>query len=108
MPIVKPGIVSGTNSDLNENKKNLKSQENIEPSAITPKQCAAARALLGWTQRQLAEAAGVNETTVIFFESGKRNPIPATMKAMLRALQDGGILFIPPNGGGPGVRQRDP
>jgi DNA-binding XRE family transcriptional regulator len=108
MPDGKPGIVGATTFSVHEINKNLKSQENIDPSRITPKQCAAARALLGWTQRQLAEVASVNETTVILFESGKRNPIPATMKAMIRALQEGGIVFIPPNGGGPGVRQRDP
>jgi predicted transcriptional regulator len=76
--------------------------------SMTPKQCAAARALVGWTQRDLAEAAGVNQATVVLFEGGKSKPIRSTLRSMRVALERAGVVFIEANGGGPGVRQRVP
>lgn len=77
-------------------------------SVPSPRQCKAARALLGWTQRQLAAAAGVAAPTVATFESGSSVPMPQNLQAIRRALEEGGIEFIPINGGGPGVRLKDP
>jgi hypothetical protein len=68
----------------------------------------AARALLRWEQRQLAEASSVSISTVKRLES-QPGPITAnavTVAALRRALEEGGVDFIPANGGGPGVRLR--
>ena len=58
---------------------------------MTPAQCAAARALLGWSQAQLADNAGVSRQTVVGFESGRRNPNQASMDGMLAALIGSGM-----------------
>ncbi|WP_072746621.1 helix-turn-helix domain-containing protein [Oceanicella actignis] len=71
------------------------------------KQVAAARALVGWTQGDLAKAAGVSDTTVKRAEGTAT--IPASERALERiraALEAAGVEFIEPNGGGPGVRLR--
>jgi transcriptional regulator with XRE-family HTH domain len=52
-----------------------------------------ARAGLGWSLKRLAEAAGVGLATVARFEGGKARPIPATLAAMRRALEDAGAEF---------------
>ncbi|MCG8505444.1 MAG: helix-turn-helix domain-containing protein [Sphingomonadales bacterium] len=74
---------------------------------ISPKQSKAARALLGWTQGQLAETAGVGISTVRDFELGQRKPIARNRAAILNAFEAAGIEFISPNGGGPGVRLQE-
>jgi transcriptional regulator with XRE-family HTH domain len=71
---------------------------------ITPAQCRAARALLDWSQQQLADAARVGVVTVRQLESGASRPRRATLDVMRRALDKAGIEFIAENGGGPGVR----
>ena len=75
---------------------------------LAAKQCKAGRALLGWSQRDLAAAASVHHRTVLDFENGARRPIDATLNAMRRAMEDAGVVFIPANGGGQGVRLREP
>jgi hypothetical protein len=72
--------------------------------SITPEQCRAARALLGWSALELAEHANVGYSTVADFERGARSPLPESLTAMRTALERGGVLFIPGNGEGPGVR----
>ncbi|MFT6675923.1 MAG: transcriptional regulator with XRE-family HTH domain [Sulfitobacter sp.] len=71
-------------------------------------QCRAARAILGITQQDLADASNVNKRTIMDFESGKRTPVPATITTLRLALESAGAVFIPENGGGAGVRLRDP
>ena len=75
---------------------------------ITPAQCRAARALLSMSQGELADLSKVSLRTVVNFEGEKREPIPATLDAVERALTARGILFIPENGGGAGVRLAKP
>jgi transcriptional regulator with XRE-family HTH domain len=75
---------------------------------MTPPQSRAARALLGWSQEELAAAAHVSVGTIRNFESGKSVPMYNTLAGMQRALEDAGILFITENGDGPGVRLRKP
>lgn len=74
---------------------------------ITSGQCRAARAFLGWTREQLAEASSVSKMTLADFETGKRNPYDRTLADIRAALEAAGIQFIPANGGGPGVRLRE-
>jgi transcriptional regulator with XRE-family HTH domain len=75
---------------------------------INPRQCRGARALLGITQQQLADRAGVSKRTVIEFEGGVRDPLVSTTRNLQLALEHEGIEFLFGNGGGSGVRFRDP
>ena len=71
---------------------------------ITGPQCRAARALLNMTQDDLSTLSRVSKRTIANFEQEERQAVPATLDAIRRALEAGGIEFIPENGGGAGVR----
>lgn len=60
---------------------------------ISVGQCRAARALLGWTIAELAEAAGVSTMTVNRFESGTAINA-ASSTALERAILDAGVILI--------------
>jgi transcriptional regulator with XRE-family HTH domain len=64
--------------------------------------------MLGWSQEQLADAANLTRQTIANFEGEARTPGPNNMAAIRSALEEAGILFIERNGGGPGLRLRDP
>lgn len=64
-----------------------------------------ARAALGLGVRELGEAAGVSPDTVVRFEKGEALQ-PRTVAAIREALEAAGVVFIPENGGGAGVRLR--
>jgi transcriptional regulator with XRE-family HTH domain len=91
---------------MTQNQDKILQSRNNPP--ITARQCRAARGLLGVSQRQLAEAASVSLSAILDFETSTRNPRPATLAALRRAFEDAGVDFIPINGGGQGVRLRDP
>ena len=57
-------------------------------------QIKAARALLGWTQADLAERARINRRTVANIESGKHVANPPTLAFIGRAFEAAGIEFI--------------
>jgi transcriptional regulator with XRE-family HTH domain len=71
---------------------------------ITPGQCRAARALLNWSQQDLAAKSGIGIVTVHQLEAGTNQPRRATIDVVRRAFEGAGIEFIDENGGGPGVR----
>ena len=71
---------------------------------MTSAQLRAARALLKWTTRDLAEKASVHRNTISAFESGKSEPNSATVQVLARALEAAGVSFT--NGGEPGVKLR--
>ncbi len=73
---------------------------------ITPALCRAARGLLGWNQDDLAKAAKVGLNTLRNFEAGKSAPMTNNLLAIEAALEGAGILFIPENGGGAGLRMK--
>ncbi len=73
---------------------------------LLPSQCRAARALLNWTQADLAAKAGVAVNTVKFFEMGERTPQEANRKKMRDVLETAGVEFIERGKGGPGARLR--
>lgn len=75
---------------------------------ISPRQCRAARALLDWSQQDLADRAKVGIVTVRQLEAGAHEPRRATLEVVRRALEEAGIEFIDENGGGAGVRLRKP
>ena len=58
-------------------------------------------------QATLAEAASVSRSVIVDFENGKRTPNRNNLAAIIRALEDAGVEFIPANGGGAGVRMRE-
>lgn len=73
----------------------------------TPEQLRAARALLGMSQPQIAEAAGVSSMTVKRAEgSGKPAASADAVAAIRAALEAAGVVFLPENGNGPGVALR--
>lgn len=74
--------------------------------SITAAQQRAARGLIGWSQDQLAQAAGLGNSAVRDFEAGRSTPQPKNLAAIRAALEAAGVEFIPENGGGPGVRLR--
>lgn len=76
---------------------------------ITPPQLRAARALVGWSQQQLAEKALVGVATIRRFEAGASQGMgPLQQRGLRQALEAAGVVFIDRNGAGPGVRLKDP
>ncbi len=75
---------------------------------ITAAQCRAARALLVWSQQELAQKAGVGVVTVHQLEAGLSQPRHATLEVIQRAFEAAGVEFIDENGTGEGVRFRKP
>jgi transcriptional regulator with XRE-family HTH domain len=74
---------------------------------ITPAQIRAARALLGWTQAELAAAAGLGVVAIKSFERGRSDPRSSTVAKMEHALDAAGVIFLDSGDnrdGGPGVR----
>ncbi|ASP74364.1 helix-turn-helix domain-containing protein [Sinorhizobium meliloti] len=77
-----------------------------DANEITGAQIRAARALIRWSAKELAKAAGVGVATVsrAEVEDGTTSLTSANLKAIRLALETAGIQFIPENGGGVGVR----
>jgi predicted transcriptional regulator len=73
---------------------------------ISVRQMKAARALLAWSQGDLAAASGVSEPTVARLESddGPIGGRAETGEKLVAALEKAGVEFIAENGGGAGVR----
>jgi transcriptional regulator with XRE-family HTH domain len=76
---------------------------------FSPSQIRAARALLGWSQTEVAAAAGLSIPTVKRAEAdGGIRVSEDAVAAIACALKKAGVEFIAENGGGPGVRLRKP
>jgi transcriptional regulator with XRE-family HTH domain len=74
---------------------------------IEAAQVRAARALIGWSQAELAAAAALPVLTVDRFETGGTKSVPAeAIEKMRVALESAGVTFIAQNGGGAVVRLR--
>src|SRR5262249_54174465 len=69
---------------------------------ISGRQVTAARNLLGITQEELADAVGVERTSIARFEAGLATPWRKNLEKNQNELEGRGIDFI--NGEGPGVR----
>jgi predicted transcriptional regulator len=79
-------------------------------NADTIRQVKAARALLGWSQSDLARHSGISEPTIARLESteGELGGRGETVRKIRAALEANGIEFIDENGTGEGVRFRKP
>jgi transcriptional regulator with XRE-family HTH domain len=74
---------------------------------ITVQQIRAARGLLGWSQTELANRAGLSLPTVKRVEAGAGPRVSDEARRRIqKALEAGGAQFVSENGGGPGVRLR--
>jgi len=62
--------------------------------------------LLRWEQKDLAEASGVSLPSIKRLETqpGELGAQDRTIQAIARALEKAGVVFIPENGGGAGLR----
>jgi transcriptional regulator with XRE-family HTH domain len=69
---------------------------------LSPEQCRAARALIGWSQQRLAATSKVARATIANFETGKRAPYARTLDDVRAALEEAGVDFI--DGAEPGVK----
>ncbi|MGY3611706.1 XRE family transcriptional regulator [Bradyrhizobium sp. Lot11] len=75
---------------------------------LSPAQCRAARALIAWSEDELSSASTVAKATIAGFEAGRISPDDQTLQNMKQSLENAGVLFIPENGGGAGVRLARP
>lgn len=75
---------------------------------LSIRQVKAARALLAWSQHDLARSSGVSYPTIARLEKedGNLGGRPTTIAAIRAALEQAGVEFIAENGGGAGVRLR--
>lgn len=58
---------------------------------LTPAQCRAARALLDWSQQDLAKAARLGLSTIRDFEKGRRVPTHNNLQGIKLALERSGV-----------------
>ncbi len=75
--------------------------------SLSAAQCRAGRALLGWSQDQLADASSVAKVTIANFERGARQPYERTLRDLHGAMEAAGVVFLADGevaGGGLGVR----
>ena len=77
---------------------------------LLSKQLRAARALIDWEQRHLADATGLAIGTIRRMEAsdGPVRGNAGNVWKVQRALEEAGVIFIDENGGGAGVRLRQP
>ena len=71
---------------------------------ITGAQCRAARALSELSRGGLSRLSGLEEAVIEQFERKLAKPDDAAIAQLRGALETAGIVFIPENGGGAGVR----
>lgn len=76
-----------------------------QTTVVSPPQVRAGRALLGWTQQQLAERSALSLNAVKRLENGLGDPRLSTILAVRQALETAGIEFTAADGiKGEGVR----
>jgi transcriptional regulator with XRE-family HTH domain len=75
---------------------------------ITARQIRAARALLGWSQQQLADRAIISLNALVRLERGSVDSRVSTLRSVQKALQQAGVEFLDPDDKGEGVRLKNP
>jgi transcriptional regulator with XRE-family HTH domain len=61
--------------------------------SISAAQVREARRLLGWTLSTVGGKSDLSESTISFFENGKRRPSAAGVAKIRRALEAAGVVF---------------
>lgn len=70
---------------------------------ILPMQFRGARAMLNWTQEDLAVRSGISKRSIAVLEDGERGLRPENVETLVRALEAGGIEFYWTKEGYPGL-----
>ena len=65
----------------------------VEPPVLTPALCRAARGLLDWTQKGLADAVGVSVTTLTHYERHGATMRPETLARIVAVFRDAGVVI---------------
>lgn len=71
---------------------------------MTPAQMRAGRALLNWSQKQLADAARIGLASVNNYERGESDPRMSTIEKAENAMIAAGVVFIAADTQGEGAR----
>jgi DNA-binding XRE family transcriptional regulator len=77
---------------------------------ISRAQIRAARALVGWSQADLAQASGVSQVAIKNLERGATDPRMSTISSIQAAFDHAGVMFLDAGDvrdGGAGVRFRE-
>lgn len=80
-----------------------------ELTAMNGRQIKAARALLGWSQTELCNHAGISRATLNDLENETGDPRRSSTKRVEEAFNRNGLIFLSDGeirAGGPGVRMR--
>lgn len=64
-----------------------------DPPIVTPGQIRAARALLGWSQREAADHCNVGLNTISRLESAEQIPGPRIFVIIVETFKEAGIVF---------------
>ena len=81
----------------------------IRRRIVSAQQCRAARAVLRWSQTELARRAGLARKTIADFEQDSRRPQVRTRRDIMVVLEGAGVHFEwDDNGRAVGVRFRTP
>jgi len=78
-------------------------KKNVKRNLPSVGQIRGARGLIGWTQTDLAAAAGLSLPTIARFETEATTVSDEAIGKMRAALEKAGVEFISENGTGPGV-----
>jgi DNA-binding XRE family transcriptional regulator len=70
---------------------------------LKPEQCRAGRALLDWTQSELAAQVPISAVSIRAFEKGGEMRV-SNQRLLRKAFEAAGVVFIDENGGGAGAR----
>ena len=73
---------------------------------ILSAQIRAGRALLGWSQVDLAERTGLSKTVIASLEQGNTDARMSTLALIRKAFDEAGVTFITDRDGSYGVRRR--
>lgn len=60
---------------------------------LNPTLCRAARVGIQMSRKELAEASGLNERTIIDFERGARTPHDNNLRSIKQSLENQGVVF---------------
>jgi hypothetical protein len=73
-------------------------------SILTAAQCRAARAMVEWSAERLSQVSAIDLHTIRNFEARFTRPSETTLRCIRITLEQAGVMFVPENGRGAGVR----